>query len=246
MEQHNSNQSNISEHVLEAIKVGQVRMRPRWYFTLKTALLIFGAILAILALLYVVSFIIFMERLTGAGFAPANGLHGWAVFFRTLPWLLVLVATAFIITLEILVRRYAFAYRRPLLYSAAGIVVITFVGGFLIAETPLHVELLSYAQRNHSFFGGERLYRYADEQQIAEIHRGLIVATTSEGFIIQNRRGATTTVVLSRAVLPFVTDQMIPGAPLIIFGEDENNVIQAVGLRVPPPRFRPLLAPLMP
>src|SRR3989344_2081055 len=121
---------SIHEAVLERIRGGEVTMRPRWHFMLKATLVVAGIALAGLTLLFVVSLAMFALRASGVWFMPAFGWHGFAVFLWSLPKLLILLAIVFIIILELLVRHYAFAYRRPLLISALMVIALALLGGF--------------------------------------------------------------------------------------------------------------------
>ncbi|MBU4141685.1 hypothetical protein KKE99_02325, partial [Patescibacteria group bacterium] len=87
--ENNKNQKSIKESILSVIKSGQVKMRPRWHFVLKTALAAFGVIILVLTVLYLASFIIFVLRQTGVLFVPAFGLQGWFAFFTNLPIFLI-------------------------------------------------------------------------------------------------------------------------------------------------------------
>ena len=140
--------NELRDKVLGAIKNGKVKMRPKWHYVLKTALAITGGVLLSLALLYLVSFIFFALRANGVWFMPAFGLSGMRTFVMSLPWLLIFTSLLFIIILEILVKRYAFAYRKPLLYSVLGILALAIIGGFALARAPFHRSLLRRAQED--------------------------------------------------------------------------------------------------
>ena len=90
---------SMKNDVLKAIQAGQVKMRPKWQFITKAALMVLGVVLAALATLYLVSFIVFILRQTGVLFVPAFGPGAFGVFFMSLPWLLILLAAVFDITL---------------------------------------------------------------------------------------------------------------------------------------------------
>ena len=64
---------SIKEGVLKAIADGQVKMHPKWQFVTKTVLLIVGAVLLALTILYLVSFIVFVLRRTDIWFVPGFG-----------------------------------------------------------------------------------------------------------------------------------------------------------------------------
>ena len=102
----------------------------------------------LLALLYFASLSLFFLHDNGTWFIPSFGGRGWFSFLRSIPWFLVLLIIVFVGLLEVLVRRYAFVYRKPLLLSAAGIVVLVIFGGFLIAATPFHRQMKFYANHN--------------------------------------------------------------------------------------------------
>ncbi len=221
--------SLISDKIASAIATGKITMRPRWYFILRAALMLIGGLLLVLLLLYVISFVIFTLRQTGIGFVPVFGLRGWIAFLRHAPWFLMLLSLAFVLILELLVRRYAFAYRRPLLYSVGAIFIISLSGGFMLAASPLHPRLLQYAYQHHLPFG-ERIYRDIDEQRFPDVYRGMIVATTSSGFILQQQFG-TSSVVVTGATMMRGAMSILPGDTVIILGDSASDTIRAFGLR---------------
>ena len=128
--EHNHN-NTLQETLLAKIKEGQMVMRPRWHFVLKAVLGILGMIILAMAALYLISFILFALREAGLLFIPGFGFHGVGVFLFSLPWILILVSLIFIFLLELLVKRYAFGYRKPLLYSLFGVLGLVVLGSIL-------------------------------------------------------------------------------------------------------------------
>src|SRR5262245_42216017 len=114
---HNNTDKTVKHTVLDAIKAGQVHMKPRWHFVLRGILLVLESILLALSLRYLASFIMFIVYRSGVWFTPGFGFRGLRVFLLSIPWLLILVSVAFLVLLELLVKRYAFAYKKPLAYS---------------------------------------------------------------------------------------------------------------------------------
>ncbi len=141
--------TDIKDNILKAIEAGKVSMRPRWHFVLQAALLLIGTVLAVLALVYLVSFIFYIS----------GQRHGLGELLSSLPWLLLLLAAVFIVILEILVRKYSFAYRKPMLYTVFLILALVIVSGFLIARTSFHRNLFDRAHRGELPFGGP-FYRH--------------------------------------------------------------------------------------
>src|SRR3989344_96910 len=99
--EHNSAKQTLSEKILAEIKRGDLRMRPKWHFLLRAAILFFGTILLLLCLFYIVSFIIFVLRQSGAWFVPTFGVRGWLTVLAALPWFLILLALLLLATLQI-------------------------------------------------------------------------------------------------------------------------------------------------
>ncbi len=223
---------------MEAIKAGRVKMRPKWHFVLKAVLAALGGILLLLAVLYLTSFILFILRQTGVLFVPVFGFGGWHIFFTSLPWLLIFLLMIFIIVLEILVRRYSFAYRRPLLYSAAGIALLAIIGGYIVAATPLHGKLFKNAERGNLPFAG-RFYREYGLQRLQNVNLGIIIEITNEGFLIQNRRNDILRVIITPETrFPLGTD-FAENDTVVVFGERDDGAVRALGVRKVGDEFGP-------
>jgi len=220
---------NIGEKVLDAIKHGKVKMRPRWHFVLRAVLLLTGISLIFLFLLYLISFMFFTMQQAGDWFVPVFGPRGWFAFLRSLPLLLIFFSGIFIVVLEVLVRRYSFAYRKPLLYSAAGILALVLLGGIFMA--PMHRGFFKSAQENKlPMMGG--FYKNFGPQRPGDVRRGEITGRNPDGLQIQDVFGGTSTVVISPETrLPYGADFEI-GDTLVVFGEkNEDGVIRAFGIR---------------
>ncbi|MBS3903087.1 MAG: hypothetical protein KGZ30_04600 [Anaplasmataceae bacterium] len=222
---------NCARHgVMQIIEEGKIAMKPRWHFVLKTSLVILGGILITLALLYLTSFIIFILWYTGAWFVPIYGVKGLISFLLAAPWLLVALVVVFLWILEILFRHYSFAYRRPLLYSTLSVLGLVLVGGFTVAQTSLHENLLEQARRDRLPVAGP-LYRSFGLGNISDIHRGVIDQMIDDGFIISNRRNESVEVQLTpQTRFPFGTD-FETGDFVVIFGERNNGQVTALGVQ---------------
>src|SRR3989339_1207086 len=105
--------SRLSKKVLDKVQRGEVKMKPKTYFVSRTVGVIFLALLTAFLVLFLASFIFFNLRASGAWFLPQFGFSTIGIFFKSLPWLLILIALILIVVLEILVKRFSFAYRRP-------------------------------------------------------------------------------------------------------------------------------------
>lgn len=129
---------SMKDSVLSALQKENVQMKPRWHFVLRGIFLVLGIIIILLTALYVSSSIVFSLRQTGVWLVPYFGFSGWLTFVRSLPWLLLILMVAFIVILEILVKRYEFAYGKPFMYSAVVILLLVIAGGVALGMTSLH------------------------------------------------------------------------------------------------------------
>jgi hypothetical protein len=222
---------SIREQVAKAIESGKVTMRPKWHFVLRTALGIAGVFILILVLLYLVSFVIFMLYHTGIWFAPSFGVQGLYAFLFAIPWLFVLASIFFIALLEILVRRYEFAYRRPLLYSLLLISLFVLGGGFVIAQTSFHARLLRSAKDHHLPFAGG-FYREFGAPPMQDVRRGTILGLTDYGFMIQDEHGTIIPVAVSPLTRLPLGLSLVPGTMVIVFGPHTATSVEAFGVRI--------------
>jgi hypothetical protein len=190
-----------------------------------------GIVILLFTLLFIVSFAIFTLRQTGMLFMPYFGAPGWFRFFAALPVVLVVLLLIFVLTLEILVRRYRVGYRTPLLVSVLAIFVIVGLGGYVVERTRVHEEILRQARLP----GGlppplAGMYR-AGAQHVADVYHGTILSMEPGGFEISDENGAgTTTVLLSPATqMPF-GDLLQPGDKVVVFGDGDSTTVHALGI----------------
>lgn len=219
----------MREKILSAIKTGRVQMRPRWHFVLKAALFAIGLVIAVLALLYIGSFIIFGLRQTGILFIPAFGSRGWLRFLAAMPWTLIALSAAFIVILEILVRHYSFGFRQPLLYTIAAIMILVILGGVAVERTRIHRILSDYSQGHALPFAGA-LYNSLRDTRISDVHRGRIDTVSANAFEMTDRRGELFNVRITLQTRLFSGEALERGEYVVVFGPDENGVINAYGI----------------
>lgn len=224
-----NSENSVSSKIEEAIKSGQVKMRPRWYFILKTALAISGGLFVLLTILYLASLIIFISRQSGAWFAPAFGIGGMYIFLSHLPWLLVFLAVVFIIVLELLASHYPLAYRQPLLYSALVIIILSILGGYGLERTELHGRLSDYAEKDELPFAGQ-IYRNFNRQKFNDIHRGEISSTTDDGIIIKNHDDEYLNIIFTPQTRFSGQNDFRLGDFVVIIGDRHGQDIEALGI----------------
>src|SRR3989344_3888327 len=220
-----SKKMNIKGRVLDAINEGRITMRPRWSFILRIMLAASGVVILLLALFYLASFVIFILHQTGAWFIPGFGARGLYIFLISLPWLVIILALVFVVILEVLVRHFAFAYRRPLLYSISGIVAAVFIGGFIVAATPLQPRLFRYAEEGRLPVAG-RFYRQMGRAPMRHIHIGTIASTTDGNLWVEGPFGKVLEVELTPETRLPPGVVFAKGDKVLIFGERNGGRVR--------------------
>jgi glucan phosphoethanolaminetransferase (alkaline phosphatase superfamily) len=122
----------IEEKITALIEQGQIKMKPRWYFVLKSILKVMLIIVSFLIVLYFSSFIVlvFKEKLALVG--DPDSFVAWGRFIFSLPWLIFLFSLGMLVILEILVRKYSFVYQRPIAYTLFALVFLVVLMSFVM------------------------------------------------------------------------------------------------------------------
>lgn len=230
-EQDNNINKTIHDNVLKAIEAGQVKMKPKWHFVVRTALLLVGTILLTLSILYVASFIIFIMRQNGLLFVSSYGWHGLNVLINSIPWLLVGMTIVFIVLLQILIKKYSFGYGKPLMYSVLAVIVIVIVGGMLLEKTSIHQGLFNEAENDRlPLFGG--MYRQFGEEHSESITIGKIHELLNNGYRIENHTNDDIVIIVTpQTKLPPNSSLQI-GDVIFVLGRQNGNTVEAEGIRV--------------
>lgn len=104
-------QQKISQNVLSQIKNGDVKMRPRTYFTLLSSLIIIASIIAGIILSYLSSIIFFWIRITASDSAAYGARRNLSELVSSFPWWSILVIVGLIALITFLIRRYGNLYK---------------------------------------------------------------------------------------------------------------------------------------
>ena len=112
----NSHQHGIKESVLEKIKKGDVRMRPKVYFALKIGLLALVALCTLAVSAFLFSYIVFSIHASGRGFLLGFGSRGFFAFFALFPWFSLVADIGLLFLFEWLLHHFKFGYHRPFIY----------------------------------------------------------------------------------------------------------------------------------
>lgn len=241
-----SQKFSLASKVLAKIQSNKIKMRPKIHFILKTASVILGACIAGLFVLYLTSFIVFSLQTSGIWYLPGFGPRGLKTVLFLLPWILFIISAVLIIILEILIKRFSFAYCRPILYSIAGIIIFIIFGSLIIHKTHFHANLFHRAQEGRLPLVGQ-FYRGFNPMKHRNVHQGTITEIIDNGLIMQTFEDTSLTVTINSNTRLPVDKNFKAGDLIIVFGERDDSRVQAFGIRLiddppflfPPPRRRP-------
>ncbi len=238
--------NNLKNNILNKIKSGEVDMKPHWHFVLKSLLLILGIIVAVLLTVYILSFIHFFLSQSGVGFLPLYGFRGVSLFVMDSPWLLVASVGGLIVVLHLLIQKYSFIFRQPLVYSLLAIIILVLFGSYAIEQTQFHSSMreLSQNQRGPVL---KSFYKDIDSSRPKNVTFGTITEVTNDGFLLYSDIDEVLKVVLSN------TTKQKPGAEYFVddvvwvFGNRKNNnTIMAIGVRPATVEFEGARRPKVP
>ena len=229
------NPESLKDIIMKGIHEGKVQMRPRWHFVLLSSLLFMWSLVVCTTLVYTVSLVVYLLHMSGEWFAPSFGLRGWFSFIYSLPWFLMLLLMAFVLILEILVRRYSFVYKKPLITSVLGIMAIVLAGGFLVTLTPLHNRMARFDHDGMLPPPLSGLYRQPPVGRSPDLYRGMIVTITPGHILVTNREGTTTVLIDPYTRLPY-GNSFEAGDFVIVIGDYiATGTLHAFGVRTVEP-----------
>jgi hypothetical protein len=216
---------SFKEDILEQIKSGKIKMRPKVYFFLRPIIFVFLLIIVIVAIIYLISFMFFAMRINGGAFVFSFGFQGIWSIVRSLPWALILVALFFIVLLEMILIQSDFTYRRPILYSFFALVILLLIGSFFLNRTSFHTNLFSANREGKLPIFGPLYTRYG-KIDFDDVHAGIIFEKTNQGFIIKEPDGDNVNVIVPDK-LKSRCNPMREGDLIMVIGEEIASTIGA-------------------
>lgn len=164
-----STNKDIKKEILNKIDKGEVSMKPKIFFMLKSLSVALGLIIGTLVTLFLFSFIIFALKGSGAIHLSGFGGKGLVLLILSIPWLLVITILLLILLLELLAKHFAFVYRKPAVYSALGILLLIVFAGSLIAASPMHTKINERAYFGEVPFGEESFISILEMRNLKEV-----------------------------------------------------------------------------
>lgn len=222
--------NDFGEQVIAAIKSGNVKMRPKWYFRLQNVLIAVAIVIIMLIAVFFASFVIFVLHERAGWLVPLFGLAGWYSLFNALPLVLVVLSLFFIGVLAFLMKKYPIGNQWPLLYSFLAMLFIVVAASFVFIQTSLYNELFGTAvPQDMPFFGA--YYPGVGVLESDDIHRGEITAISGHGFTLRDALGKASPVLIGSAsnIPAGITFKI--GDMVVVFGDvSPTGTVVAAGV----------------
>ena len=126
--------NNISQKVIEKIKAGKIKMKPKALFVFQGVFLIFLAGIAMILAVFGTSFI---------GFALK--VKGYSDFLIAI----VLAVVLFVVSAWLLAKKFPAFYKRPLLLGLVIILISVAMVSLAVFLTPFHQTIMNYSQQRN-------------------------------------------------------------------------------------------------
>ena len=231
--------SNIDKKIKKDLLGKDIQMKPKSYFFAVSALYIISTILVILFALFLASFIFFATKSSGTNYLLAFGYSGILPYLQSLPWLLILALIILILLVEIFGKKIDLISKKPLIYSLAAVIIVIVGFGTVFANTEIHNSLFNRAVDNRLPFGKGLYEKYGTFHE-----NKLIVAKIIESndeYLVVESRGVEYQIEITEELHLPPKLELFVNQEIMIFGEIENNIIEAVGIRPfegPKPKYK--------
>lgn len=217
-------QNNIEKDILQKIKSGEIKMKPKIFFVIKAGFFALLFLVLLFFAIYLVSFIVFMMRASGLWFLPVFGLEGFKILFGSFPWILIILVFGLIIFSEFFAEHFAFVYKKPMVYSLLAVILIVIILGITTAFTPMHAGIFRKVSENNLPVI-RPFYDQISNIRPENMHNGIISEIDEVDFNIQSLRGENFKVIPCKQNKGRIPKILSKGERVIIMGPIKDNII---------------------
>ena len=236
----NKHTEHIKDSVLEKIRNEKVQMHSKVYFVCRVSVLFLATLGLLITSSLLISYIIFSITISDRLFLLGFGNQGIQAFLKLFPWHLVVLEVVLIIILEQIVRKFRWAYRRPLIWILLGIGIVSSICSLIITSSAFHERLFIQSTQL-----GPLKNLYQDIQKPSgkrDIFHGQIVDIKGYTFIITDLDHSPShtleTIKVHIAKTTKVFNDLRIGDLVFVAGELNNGEITAYGIRKWQPKIQ--------
>ena len=123
-----SKSKSIKNQVLEKIKKGEIKMKPRWYFVIGSIALFLGTVFSTISTIFIFNLIFFLLR---RHYGPMYQ-YRLNLILTNFPWWMILVGMLGIIFGIKLLKEYEFSYKKNFFLIVVFYLLVIFLSAYLI------------------------------------------------------------------------------------------------------------------
>ncbi len=124
----NTNELEIKNLIMNKVKSGELKMKPKWYFIAGSIISFIGLIGSLFGLIFLTNLTMFLIHKKGPGIGRINSM------LESFPLWIPILAILFIVTGYILLRRYEFSYK-----NNRYIIIVAVVSAILISSLLINI-----------------------------------------------------------------------------------------------------------
>ncbi len=223
---------SITKEVLLKIEKGEVKMRSKYIFILKTILIVGLIALFSLFILYLGSLMVFVFKINDMDIFSGMGIQGIKIILNTFPWYLVFLMFLLVFLVEILAKKFSLVYRKPLLYSFVIIVMLMVVGSVFVDATSIHHSFFDLAEEERLPRAMGGMYRYLGNLEMENVHFGTLLDKSKESWLLEIKEGEVVYLNISqRTKGRRKFEEIEEGSEIIVIGERVGKKIEVLGFR---------------
>lgn len=226
---------NIQKNVFKKIRMGNVPMRSRVYFILRSVLVGAISVFVLVVSIFALGFVFFSIHESGEGFLLEFGEHGLTTLVTLFPWMSLILFLFLFIALGLFIHKFTSAYRFPLIRIFLWILVIGITGSTLISFTPINSFLLSEADKDELPIIGSLYENIHDSHTNHGVYRGEITSVAESYFVISHNDTDRDSDEGSWFIIPpsgFSISTISIGKKVYVAGRIMNGVVYAYGIHL--------------
>jgi len=219
----------ISEEIFEKIRRGEVRMLPKSYFWLKSALYATTSAFAVILAAFFIVLVFYVMKINGFLDLPNFGLKGLRDLILSLPLFLLAIAVFFAGTAAMFLKNYPATYRRPLIYSV-GALLLLFSFGLFATVKAVDLRRAVYNEvENGEVPIISAFYDYIKEDHPRNVEKGRVETVYVNGFLMRAEKDEDKLRVVYNPQTSFYLEgeEIRSGDYVIVHGNKNGNTIGA-------------------
>lgn len=226
-----NNKKTIKEEVVSKIKKGEVKMKSRSFFILKTVLTFGLIVLLSLLVLYLGSLIVFVFRANDMMLFSGMGFQGIRIVLLSFPWYLFVLVVILIVFVEIIAKNFSFVYRRPLIYSFIGIVFLVALGSLMVEAMSVHDSFFDMAKEERLPVAGG-MYKHLGRLDMDSAYFGTLLDKDGTVWTMELDSGEEVILEITTITRGFrILNELKEGSTVVVIGDREGDIINVMSFK---------------